>query len=117
MTDVARHYRTGQWVRLSIEGASIAAVEPADGPAEIGEGDDWIAPAFWDIQTNGRWGISFSDPTLTVDQVVEVVRAQAELGTARLCPTLITAPRADLLHGLRTIAAACEADAGVAACV
>src|SRR5205085_3125789 len=68
-----------------------------------------------DIQTNGRWGISFSDPELTVDQVVEIVRAQAELGTARLCPTLISAPRANLRHGVRTIAAACEADPAVAA--
>ena len=39
--------------------------------------DDWIAPAFWDIQTNGRWGVSFSDPGLTVEQVAEIVRAQA----------------------------------------
>ncbi len=70
--------------------------------------DDWIAPAFWDIQINGRWGHSFSGPDLTVEQVAEIVRAQAVHGTARLCPTLITAPVPDLVHGLRTIAAACE---------
>src|SRR5437868_12002506 len=115
MTPSARHYQTGQWVRWSVEGRTIVEVVPTEGPGDVDEADDWVAPAFWDIQTNGRWGISFSDPALTVDQVVEIVRAQAELGTARLCPTLITAPRASLRHGVRTIAAACEADPAVAA--
>ena len=77
-------------------------------PRPSGPDDDWLAPAFWDIQLNGRWGHSFSGPDLTVAQVVEIVRAQAPLGTARLCPTLITAPLPDLIHGLRTIAAACD---------
>ncbi len=40
---------------------------------------------------------------------------QGPLGTARLCPTLITAPVDHLLHGVRTIAAACEAFPDVAA--
>jgi N-acetylglucosamine-6-phosphate deacetylase len=114
MESIARHYQTGRWVRLTIEGRVLAEVGPAEGPAEVAEGDDWIAPAFWDIQTNGRWGISFSDPALSVDQVSAIVRAQAELGTARLCPTLITAPIAALKHGVRTIADACEADPDVA---
>ena len=48
--------------------------------------------------------------TLTVEQVAAIVRAQAELGTARLCPTLITAPFEAMRHGVATIAAACEAD-------
>jgi N-acetylglucosamine-6-phosphate deacetylase len=113
MEGIARHYQTGQWVRIRTEGARLATVTPADGPNELDEADDWVAPAFWDIQTNGRWGISFSDPELTVDQVGEIVRAQAELGTARLCPTLITAPRASLLHGVRTLAAACRSDPAV----
>jgi N-acetylglucosamine-6-phosphate deacetylase len=48
-------------------------VGPIDGPPAITPDDDWIAPAFWDIQTNGRWGVSFSDPTLTVEQVAEML--------------------------------------------
>lgn len=70
----------------------------------------WIMPAVWDIQTNGRWDISFSDTELTVQQVIQIVRAQPALGTTRLLPTLITASRAGFLHGVRTIAAACDAD-------
>ena len=104
MSLVARHFATGRWVEVAFEGDRVASVIPADGPDEPRDSDDWLAPAFWDIQTNGRWGVSFSDPTLTVDQVAAIVRAQAGLGTARLCPTLITGPRADMLHGVRTIA-------------
>lgn len=110
----ARDYRDGRWIEVALRRETIHSVRPVDGPAPSGPGDDWIAPAFWDIQLNGRWGHSFSAPDLTVEQVVEIVRAQAALGTARLCPTLITAPVPHLIHGLRTIATACEHDPDVA---
>ncbi len=115
MTVVARDYRDGRWVAIEVRDGLIDSVRPADGPAHPEPDDDWIAPAFWDIQVNGRWGHSFADPDLTVEQVVEIVRAQAVHGTARLCPTLITAPVPHLVHGLRTIAAACEQSADIAA--
>ena len=108
MIAIARHYRTGRWVRLAVEGALIAEAAPADGPEAVAPDDDWVAPAFWDLQVNGRWGVSFSDPNLTADQVAAIVLAQGFLGTARLCPTLISAPADDTAHGLRTIAEACE---------
>ena len=47
--------------------------------------------------------------------MAEIVRAQATLGTARLCPTLITAAAKRMVHGVRTIAAACDAFPDVAA--
>lgn len=75
-----------------------------------GEAKVWILPAVWDIQTNGRWEISFSDPGLTAQQVIQIVRAQPALGTTRLLPTLITASPEAYLHGVKTIAAACDAD-------
>ncbi len=105
---IARHYESGRWMEIVLDGDTIASATLIDGPAGFHDSDDWIAPAFWDLQMNGRWGISFSDPTLTVEQVAAIVRAQAGLGTARLCPTLITAPRGDMLHGVRTIAEACD---------
>jgi N-acetylglucosamine-6-phosphate deacetylase len=118
MTDFrARHYQTGRWVRFAIQGRILSRVDPDDDPAaenRPGPKDDWVAPAFWDIQTNGRWGLSFSDPNITPEQVAEIVRPQAALGTARLCPTLITAPFESFISGLKAIAAACEADADVA---
>jgi N-acetylglucosamine-6-phosphate deacetylase len=108
MIVTARHYLDASWVGLEIRGDRIAAMRPIEGTEAIRPDDDWVAPAFWDIQINGRWGRSFSSPDLTVDQVAEIVRAQASLGTARLCPTLITAPAPAMRHGVRAIAAACE---------
>jgi len=106
---LARDWETSNWIRVELSGQSIHAVEPREGPAAVEVDDPFVAPAFWDIQTNGRWGHSFSSPDLTVEQVVSIVRAQRALGTARLCPTLITAPVESTLHGLRTIAEACDA--------
>ncbi len=106
----ARDFKTANWIEIEIRGGIIAAVRPGDGPSETSANDDWVGPAFWDIQLNGRWGHSFSSPELTVEQVVAIVRAQGSLGTARLCPTLITAAPWQMLHGVRTIAEACDAD-------
>jgi N-acetylglucosamine-6-phosphate deacetylase len=110
---IARDYRTEKCVELEIDGDLIASITQCEGSDPPSPDDHWVAPAFWDIQTNGRWGYSFSSADLTVEQVIVVVRAQAALGTARLCPTLITAPEEQMLHGVRTIAAACEADPAV----
>lgn len=115
MSLIARHYETGCWTRLTTRGAVIAELAPAEGPDTIAPADEWIAPAFWDIQTNGRWGVSFSDAELTPEQVTAIVRAQDEWGTARLCPTLITAGPESLRRGVDAIARACEADPAVAA--
>jgi N-acetylglucosamine-6-phosphate deacetylase len=109
-TIVARNYRSGEWLELELRGKLIERVSSSARSSGQDDQDDWIAPAFCDIQVNGRWGHSFSSPDLTVEHVCAIVRAQASLGTARLCPTLITAPVDHMLHGLKTIAAACEHD-------
>jgi N-acetylglucosamine-6-phosphate deacetylase len=108
MAIVARAQTSGEWIEIETEGGSITAIRPRPKPNDLEAADLWAAPAFWDIQINGRWGHSFSSPDLTVEQVAEIVRAQAALGTARLCPTLITAPFDAMRHGVRTIAAACD---------
>lgn len=77
---------------------------------------DRLAPALWDIQLNGRWGTSFADPHITADLAARIILAQAPLGTGRCCPTLISAPIDNLIHGVRMIAEACE-DAAVASMV
>ncbi len=111
---VARNYASSSWVELELRGGHIEAIGPADGPDLVEPTDLWVAPAFWDIQMNGHGGRSFSSPELTVEQVQEIVHYQGKLGTARLCPTLITAPVDHMVHGLRTIAAACDLDPEVA---
>jgi N-acetylglucosamine-6-phosphate deacetylase len=114
MRIVARDWRTSEWIEVEIDSDLVGSVRPACGPPELMPSDDWIAPAFWDIQLNGRWGHSFSSPEITAEQVAEIVRAQAALGTARLCPTLISARPDDMRQGVRMIAAACDADSAVA---
>jgi N-acetylglucosamine-6-phosphate deacetylase len=111
---IARDYQNGRWIAIELDNRLIGSVEPCDGEAEPTARDTWVAPAFWDIQTNGRWGHSFSSANIDVRMVAEIVRVQSLLGTARLCPTLITAPVDATLHGLATIAAACEAYPDVA---
>jgi N-acetylglucosamine-6-phosphate deacetylase len=113
MEIVARHYQTREWVSVEIQGELIVAVRRCAGPEEVAACDDWVAPAFWDIQLNGRWGKSFSGADITGEEVANIVRAQGTMGTARLCPTLITAPVDQMLHGVSMIAAACEADIGI----
>jgi N-acetylglucosamine-6-phosphate deacetylase len=115
MRITARDYRDRRWLDLDVVDGLIAEVRSSDDPEEPRPDDDWVAPAFWDLQMNGRWGHSFSSPDLTVEQVAAIVRAQGPLGTAKLCPTLITAPVDHMMHGVRTIAAACEAFTDVAA--
>jgi N-acetylglucosamine-6-phosphate deacetylase len=100
-------------IDVEIRDGVIERVGQSEGPEVISADEPILAPAFWDIQTNGRWGHSFSSPEITVDQVVAIVRAQRGLGAARVCPTLITAPVADTLHGLRTVARACDANPDV----
>jgi N-acetylglucosamine-6-phosphate deacetylase len=114
MKVVARRLGDSEWIELDVAGGLIGRVEPASGPDEIGPGDEWVALAFWDIQVNGRLGRSFSSPSLTVEEAAATILDQAAVGTARVCPTLITAPIADMVHGARTIASACERDPRVA---
>jgi N-acetylglucosamine-6-phosphate deacetylase len=94
--------------RVSIEGERVGEVVPVTWDASGLEDDLWVFPAFIDLQMNGRWGISFASPDLTIEQVAEIVLAQAGLGTARVYPTLITAHQKILRHGVETIARACD---------
>jgi N-acetylglucosamine-6-phosphate deacetylase len=115
MPIVARDFRSAQWVKVEWKQGRIIRHAPVEGPAVVMHDDDWIAPAFWDLQVNGYAGVSFASADLAVDQVAEIVRSHGAIGTARICATLITAPEDQLLHGARTIAAACEQFPDVAA--
>ena len=77
MRIVARDFRDSRWLGLEVRDGLIAEVHSTDGPDNPGPDDDWVAPAFWDIQVNGRWGHSFSSPDLTVEQVAAIVRRRA----------------------------------------
>lgn len=114
---IARHFASGAWVRVHLEGGLIGSVEAVGGAPEPDPGDDWIAPAFWDLQLNGRWGRSFADLRLTIEEFGRIVQAQGPLGTARLCPTLFTASPRATAHALRLMAQACDSDPEIAAMI
>jgi N-acetylglucosamine-6-phosphate deacetylase len=106
-TTTGRDLQSGRSVSVIIEGATIRTVEPARAAEDV---DEWLAPAFWDLQINGRLGVSFSDPTLRPDQAADIIRSHAPAGTGRLCPTLITAPVEAMRLGVAAIAACCDED-------
>lgn len=120
MPIIAKHFETGQPVRIEITPAGrIASVTPATGYAR--EADlPWVAPGFFDLQINGYGGIWFSDPHLMPDQVLQVLSQYQRHGVTRLCPTLITNSREALCAGLAAVRQACEretwADQMVAGC-
>jgi N-acetylglucosamine-6-phosphate deacetylase len=106
----ARHYRTAQPLDVVCEHSKIVRIEtPSGQPADVEA--DWIAPAFCDVQVNGCNGISFNADTLTAGQIRTVVETCRKHGIAQLMPTLVTASFDALMHGFRTIRAACEQDA------
>ena len=53
-------------------------------------------------------GVSYSDPDLIPEAAAEAILANAKLGTARLCPTLITASKSATQSALRALTIACE---------
>lgn len=108
MSIIAKHFETGQPVRVEITSAGrIASVTSATGYAR--ESDlPLVAPGFFDLQINGYGGIWFSDPNLTADQVLQVLRQYQRHGVTRLCPTLITNSQEALCAGLTAVRHACE---------
>ncbi|GIW79918.1 MAG: hypothetical protein KatS3mg105_1725 [Gemmatales bacterium] len=103
----ARHYASGETIKVTCTAGKITAIEPA------GDGDihaEWVAPAFFDVQINGCHGYSFNSEKLTADIVRHVVDVCRQHGIGGLCPTLITNSLDALVHGMATIARACEDD-------
>ncbi len=111
-----RLWSSGEPTRLTIRDEMIESVEPAEVRGSIDE-LDFAAPAFWDLQTNGRNGLSFADPSIDSERVAWIVREHVKLGEARICPTLISATESATLTGLRAIARACREHPDVAAAV
>lgn len=92
----------------------MVAAAPASAATEL---HPWLAPGFVDIQVNGYDGQEFSSLALTPELVTRIVRRHYEFGVTRICPTLTTEGFDVLAHGLRAIAAACEADAATNASI
>ncbi len=66
-------------------------------------------PGLVDLQVNGYAGVDFTQPTLTIDQVVQVSRVLRLQGIALFCPTIVTAPWDVYTHVLPLLAQAKQA--------
>lgn len=101
---------TGGELAVEIEGGLIVAVRRAP-DREPASGTPYLSAGLVDLQVNGFGGIDLNDRGLTAARVGALARQLARRGVTTFLPTLITAAEADLVAGLRAIAAARREDA------
>ncbi len=104
-----RLVETGQPVRVALDGARIARVEPLDTAP-----DRWLSAGFVDVQVNGYAGHDANAPDVTPAEIAALVRALWRAGVTGVCPTVTTQSEARICRSLRAIANACAADPLVA---
>ena len=63
MSLIARHFETGRWVEVALEGARIASVIPLDGPDQPRDSDDWVGPGLLGHPDQRPVGRLVLDPT------------------------------------------------------
>ncbi|MDB6020511.1 MAG: N-acetylglucosamine-6-phosphate deacetylase [Pedosphaera sp.] len=83
----ARHFATGQTVRVLWRDGVITDLEPAEGPATD---DAWLAPGLLDLQINGFGGIDFQQDGLSAGDLLTATRQLRAAGCTRFLLTLIT---------------------------
>jgi len=108
-----RHWRTGEPVVVTAEGARIAAVGPAEGAEADAAARGWIVPGLIDLQVNGIAGFDLNRGEPDPANVAGAVRALQTSGVTRFCPTVGTASEQHIVGALQAIAAACASDPDV----
>lgn len=104
---VARHYQTGEGLRVTWKDGKITAFAPAPLPS----GDaPWIAPALVDLQVNGYGGTDFLHDEVTEEGLLKAVRALRRDGCARFFLTVITRRWSELMAHLKRIKAIRDAN-------
>ncbi|MEN8113057.1 MAG: N-acetylglucosamine-6-phosphate deacetylase [Actinomycetota bacterium] len=115
-TDTTRLRTQGQRVVAgTIPGVGCADVRIVDAKIrsiELVDREDpvTLVPGLLDVQVNGYDGIDLNDGAVTPEKVSSLVRALLAEGVTGFCPTFVTAPLADLVAGLRAVAAAMADD-------
>ena len=94
----ARHYTTGQPVRVLWQNGHILSVL---GPNQSTPPDLWIAPALVDLQVNGFGGIDFQQDNTPLGDLVTASRRLRAAGCGRYLLTLITDAWPRLMARLR----------------
>lgn len=90
---------------VDVREGRIAALRPSSRSSDL-----WIAPGLVDLQVNGYFGIDLNDPECTPQDVIQLVKRLAVLGTTTFLPTIVTASRPSLGHLLKTIQEARKLD-------
>src|SRR5881394_2380177 len=93
----ARHYATGQAVRVGWRQGIINQFEAAAAPPGR---KLWLAPALVDLQINGFAGIDFQRDNLTVEEALIAARALRTAACGRFFLTLVTDEWPKLVHRL-----------------
>ncbi len=93
----ARHYKTGEAVRVRWTEGIISAVQPCDEPVL----DRWIAPALVDLQVNGFGGVDFQLDGLGLHELESAAQSLRQAACSRFFLTLITDEWAAILRRFR----------------
>jgi N-acetylglucosamine-6-phosphate deacetylase len=92
---------------IHIHKGIVKRVQPAKSAApDLGGDDMLLAPALFDMQVNGAFGVDLQSTDLTVEQIAAMNAALARQGVARWMPTLITDAPDALEHKCRILAQA-----------
>ncbi|MBI3875291.1 MAG: N-acetylglucosamine-6-phosphate deacetylase, partial [Verrucomicrobia bacterium] len=83
----ARHYATGQPMKLLWENGRVVSLDPMNRPPKE---NLWLAPALFDPQVNGYGGVDFQQDGLTLEQLLSAARQLRRDGCARFLFTLVT---------------------------
>jgi N-acetylglucosamine-6-phosphate deacetylase len=94
----ARHYDTGQPVRIIWQNGRISSVLEPNQPTPP---DLWVAPALVDLQVNGFGGIDFQQDNAPLSDLVTASRRLRATGCTRYLLTLITDEWPRLIARLR----------------
>ncbi len=103
-------YSTGESVSVEVQDGIIREVRVTTSPVQKKEDALYLAPAFFDNQINGYIGTEFSDPLLTTEVMLKIVKALQRVGVVSFLPTVITASHTSLLRSFRNLSAALEHD-------
>lgn len=95
-------YSDGLPVSVKIVGEKIAGIEHLPADSEVPH--VYIAPGMIDLQVNGYMGVSFTDQSITVEDIKKATRALWKVGVTTYLPTLTTLDRERLLKSFALLA-------------
>jgi N-acetylglucosamine-6-phosphate deacetylase len=104
-TLTGRDPHTGEWLTVRCADGRISAIEKGAAGENV-----WLSAGLIDLQVNGYQGDDLNADDLTVDTVQSLARRMLAHGVTTFLPTLITASEEKIVHNLRIIAAARQAD-------